>query len=123
MLLSLSIGSIVPEQPVLPLLIFLAETSVLTLATLRTICIARGNRVRAAGLGFFEVSIWLFAVDQVMQHLSNLSCAAAFAAGFSLGNYLGVFIEQKLTTGNLSPLPKKKGLGALIAGMRSIPAP
>ena len=73
-------GPISPEFSILPLLVFCAETCVLTFATLRTICIARGKKIPAAALGFFEVSIWLFAVGQVMQNLSNLSCAAAFAA-------------------------------------------
>jgi hypothetical protein len=80
----------------LPLLVFFAETIVLTLATLRTICIAKGNKRSAALLGFFEVCCWLFAIGQVMQNLSDFRCAVAFAAGFALGNYLGVFIEQKI---------------------------
>ncbi len=96
------IGDMQPALSVPPLLVFAAETCVLTLATLRTIAIARGKKLPAAVLGFFEVSIWLFAVGQVMQNLSNLGCAAAFAAGFALGNYLGVLIEQKLALGNLS---------------------
>jgi uncharacterized protein YebE (UPF0316 family) len=103
----------------LPLLVFIAETCVLTFATLRTICIARGKKLPAAVLGFFEVSIWLFAVGQVMQNLSNLGCAAAFAAGFSLGNYLGVLIEQKLSLGSLKiQVTTSKDSAALVAGLQ-----
>jgi uncharacterized protein YebE (UPF0316 family) len=106
--------------PVLPPLIFLAETCVLTLATLRTISIARGKKVPAAVLGFFEVSIWLFAIGQVMQNLTNLGSAAAFAAGFALGNYLGVLIEQKLALGSLSvKITTKRDAGELIEELRS----
>jgi uncharacterized protein YebE (UPF0316 family) len=36
-----------------------------------------------------------------MQNLSDLGCYMGFAAGFALGNYLGVAIEQKLALGNL----------------------
>ena len=109
-----------PEFSILPFLVFLAETCVLTFATLRTICIARGKKVPAAILGFFEVSIWLFAIGQVMQNLSNLSCAVAFAAGFSLGNYLGVLIEQKLSLGNLTiQITTKKNADMLIANLRA----
>jgi uncharacterized protein YebE (UPF0316 family) len=97
----LAVGSLLPAHGVLPLLVFAAETSVVTLATLRVIFIARGKKVPAALLGFFEVSIWLFAIGQVMQNLNSLGCCAAFAAGFSLGNYLGVLIEGKLALGNL----------------------
>jgi uncharacterized protein YebE (UPF0316 family) len=52
-------------------------------------------------LGFFEVSIWLFAIAQVMQNLTSPGCFIAFAAGFSLGNFLGVLLEQKLALGNV----------------------
>ena len=100
--MSLPIASFLPSDLVLPALGFLAESRVLTLATLRTIAIARGKKLPAALLGFFEVSIWLFAIGQVMQNLSNLSCAVAFAAGFSLGNFMGILIEQKLALGNLT---------------------
>jgi len=85
----------------LPLLVFLAETCVVTLSTVRTIFVARGWKVLAPILGFFEVSIWLFAIVQVMQNLTSPSCYLAFAGGFSLGNFLGVLIEQKLALGNV----------------------
>ncbi len=91
-----------PVSPILlPLLVFLAETCVVTLCTVRTICLTRGRKVLAAALGFFEVSIWLFAIGQIMQNLSSLNCYLAFATGFSLGNFLGVLIEKKLAIGNL----------------------
>lgn len=85
----------------LPVVVFFAETCVVTLATIRTIFIARGWKTPAATLGFFEVSIWLFAIAQVMQHLSSPGCFLAFAGGFALGNYLGVLIEQKLALGQV----------------------
>jgi uncharacterized protein YebE (UPF0316 family) len=85
----------------LPVLVFLAETTVVTLATIRTIFIARGWKILAPLLGFFEVSIWLFAIAQVMQHLTSPGCFLAFAGGFALGNFLGVLIEQKLALGQV----------------------
>jgi uncharacterized protein YebE (UPF0316 family) len=85
----------------LPLTVFLAETTVVTLSTVRTIFIARGWKVLAPLLGFFEVSIWLFAIAQVMQHLTSPDCFLAFAGGFASGNYLGVLIEQKLALGQV----------------------
>jgi uncharacterized protein YebE (UPF0316 family) len=89
-----------PSISLLPLVIFLAETCVVTLCTVRIICIARGQKGLAALLGFFEVTIWLFAIGQVMQNLSNLGCSVAFAAGFSLGNYLGVCLEKRIALGS-----------------------
>ncbi len=87
--------------PVLPVMVFVAEMCVVTLGTMRVIFIARGRKILAPVLGFFEVTIWLFAIGQIMQNLTNLGCFAAFAAGFTVGNYLGVFLETKLAIGNL----------------------
>jgi uncharacterized protein YebE (UPF0316 family) len=95
------LNTIVPLFFSLPVVVFVAETCVVTLATIRTIFIARGWKTLAASLGFFEVSIWLYAIAQVMQHLSSPGCFLSFAGGFALGNYLGVLIEQKLALGNV----------------------
>jgi len=85
----------------LPLFIFLAEMTVLTLATLRTIFIARGMKYLAPVIGFFEITMWLFAIGEVMKNLSDLRCSFAFAAGFTIGNYLGILFEQRLALGNV----------------------
>src|SRR5262249_12793016 len=87
-------STIVPGLSILPFLVFLSETCVVTLSTIRTIFVARGKRALAALLGFFEVSIWLFAIGQVMQNLNSPDCFLAFATGFSLGNFLGVSLER-----------------------------
>jgi uncharacterized protein YebE (UPF0316 family) len=98
---SLLIATAAPASPLLPLLIYVAETCVVTLGTIRIIFVSRGLKVLAASLGFFEVIVWLFAIGQIMQNLSNLGCYAAFAAGFTTGNFFGVLIEKKLAIGNL----------------------
>jgi uncharacterized protein YebE (UPF0316 family) len=85
----------------LPLLIFFAEVCVVTLGTLRIIFVARGQKILAPALGFFEVFIWLLAISQVMQNLSDWMCFIAFALGFTLGNYLGIIIEQRLALGTV----------------------
>ncbi len=85
----------------LPLSIFLAEVCVVTLSTVRIIFIARGRRLLAPLIGFFEVAIWLFAIGQIMKNLNELACYAAFAAGFTLGSFLGMFVEGRLALGTL----------------------
>ncbi len=94
-------GGVLNWQTLLPLVIFFAEMMVVTLATIRIIFVARGKRTLAAILGFFEISIWLFAIGHVMSNLSNPLCTIAFAAGFTLGNYLGITLENKLAIGTL----------------------
>jgi uncharacterized protein YebE (UPF0316 family) len=95
------LGSAAFPVPTVSLFIFVAEVCVVTISTMRTIFVARGMKVLAPLLGFFEVSIWLFAIGEVMKNLSDLSCSAAFAGGFTLGNFLGILLEEKLAMGSV----------------------
>ncbi|HMF15458.1 MAG TPA: DUF5698 domain-containing protein [Gemmataceae bacterium] len=85
----------------LPILVFVAELSVVTISTLRIIFLSRGMKLLAPVLGFFEITIWLFAIGQVMNNLSSPGCFLGFAGGFTLGNYLGVLIEKRLALGTV----------------------
>lgn len=86
---------------ILPLLIFLARIMDVSIGTMRIILVSRGNRVIAPILGFFEVFIWILAMGEIMQNLDNWVCYIAYAAGFASGNYIGMFIEEKLAMGTL----------------------
>lgn len=86
---------------VLPLLVFGARVLDVSLGTLRIIFIARGRRRLAPLLGFFEVLIWIVVVSQVMQNLHSPLAFIAYAAGFATGNYIGMWIEDKLAIGTL----------------------
>lgn len=83
----------------IPLLIFAAEVCVVTISTIRIIFVARGYKYLAPIFGFFEIVLWLFAIQQVMTNLSDWRCFLAFALGFTLGNLLGIVIEKKLAMG------------------------
>ena len=86
---------------VIPFLIFLARICDVSLGTIRIISVSRGIRVLAAVLGFFEVLIWLIAITQIMKNLTNPINYVAYAAGFAMGNFVGISIERKLAMGNL----------------------
>jgi len=83
----------------LPLLIFAARIVDVTLDTLRIIFISRGNKVVAPILGFFGILIWLIAITRIMANLDNWTAYIAYAAGFAVGNYVGLKIEEKLAIG------------------------
>jgi uncharacterized protein YebE (UPF0316 family) len=87
------------EYVVIPLLICLARISDVTLGTLRIIYVSKGLKILASVLGFFEILIWLFALSQIMQNLTNPINYLAYAGGFATGIYLGVIIEEKLSVG------------------------
>ena len=112
--------SLVPGLPVLPLLVFVAEMCVVTLGTMRVIFISRGRKLMAPCLGFFEVVIWLFAIGQIMQNLSDLGCYLAFAGGFTTGNFLGVLLEKRLAIGTLVVrIITHKEASELMAGLKA----
>jgi uncharacterized protein YebE (UPF0316 family) len=86
---------------ILPILIFLARICDVTIGTVRILFIARGNKIFAPILGFFEVLIWLLAIRQIMQNLENAFCYLAYAGGFAMGNFVGIKIEEKVAYGKL----------------------
>jgi uncharacterized protein YebE (UPF0316 family) len=83
----------------LPGLIFFARILDQSIGTLRLIFLSKGMKYIAPFLGFFEVIIWLLAVGQIMQHLDNWLCYVAYGAGFAMGNFIGITLEEKLSIG------------------------
>jgi len=84
---------------VLPFLIFVARIADVSLGTVRVIFVSRGLKYLAPVVGFFEVLIWLLAIGQIMKNLSNPLCYIAYAAGFGMGNYVGIRIAERLSLG------------------------
>lgn len=84
---------------ILPLLIFLSRIMDQSIGTVRLIFLSKGLKNIAPFLGFFEVIIWLLAVSQIMQHLDNWLCYVAYGAGFAMGNYIGMSLEQRISIG------------------------
>ena len=79
--------------------IFLARVTDVSLGTLRTIVVFKGHRLLAAGLGFVEIMIWLYAAGQVIRNLDAWYLAVAYAGGFAVGNIAGSWLEAKLAMG------------------------
>ena len=86
--------------PSLYIIVFLAKTIEVSIATIRLVYVNKGERVKGAILGFFEVLIWILVVSSVLHNITDDPFKIfAYAAGFSLGNYLGVSIESKIAVG------------------------
>jgi Uncharacterized protein conserved in bacteria len=83
----------------LPFLIFISRVLDVSLGTLRIIFVNRGMKYLAPIIGFFEVLIWLIVIGHIMQNLTNVTNYIAYASGFAMGNFVGIFIEQKLAVG------------------------
>lgn len=84
---------------ILPVMIFCARICDVTMGTLRVIFISKGIRYLAPFIGFFEVIIWLLAIGQVMNNLTNVVSYIAYGAGFATGTYIGMYIEEKISLG------------------------
>jgi uncharacterized protein YebE (UPF0316 family) len=93
----------------LPLLIMLARICDVSIGTLRLIFVSKGYKFYAPLLGFFEVIIWLLAIGQIMQHLDNFMCYIAYGLGFATGNYVGIYLEERMSLGTvvLRIIPRK----------------
>jgi uncharacterized protein YebE (UPF0316 family) len=83
----------------LPLMVFFARVTDVTLGTLRIIFISRGKRNVAPFLGFVEVFIWITVVSQIVSHAHNILAYLAYAAGFASGAFVGMYIEDRLALG------------------------
>jgi uncharacterized protein YebE (UPF0316 family) len=70
-----------------------------SLGTMRTLFTVQGKRLRAGSLGFFEVTIWIFAIRHIMLHLDNIFNIFGYSTGFALGTVIGITIEQRIGSG------------------------
>lgn len=81
------------------LFIFLARVCDVSLATIRTLMVVRGQKLYAALIGFFEVIIYILALGKIFSDLSNPFNLLAYALGYATGNYVGTYLEEKLAVG------------------------
>ena len=86
---------------ILPILIFLSRIVDVSLGTLRIIFVSKGLKYLAPLIGFFEVLIWLIVIGQIMTNLTNPINYIAYASGFAMGNFVGIYLENKLALGTL----------------------
>ena len=84
---------------ILPVLIFRARIMDVSLGTVRLIFVSRGFKFLAPVAGFFEVLIWILVIGQIMQNLANPVCYVAYAGGFAAGNYIGLWVAERLSLG------------------------
>ncbi len=98
---NLGISSEVFGYIVLPALIFMARVMDVSLATMRVMFIMNGARKWAPFLGFFEALIWLLAIGQIIQNISNVYSYIAYAGGYASGTYLGMLLESRIAMGKM----------------------
>ncbi len=71
-----------------------------SLGTIRMVLITKGERKIGAFIAFFEVSLWVILVSNVLNNIAEDPLKViAYALGFSLGNFIGSWIEEKIGIG------------------------
>lgn len=81
-------------------LIFILRISDMTLDTLRVLMVMRGRKGLAWILGFFQATIFVMAISQVLSDLNNPLSLVGYAAGFATGNVIGMLIEERMAIGH-----------------------
>lgn len=103
----------------LPLLIAASRVVDVSIGTIRVIAISRGYGFLGALSGFFEVLVWLLVMRHLFQNLDNWPCVLGYAAGFSVGNYIGVRINGRLALGRVMvQIVTRRDGHALVAALR-----
>ncbi|AGL01429.1 DUF2179 domain-containing protein [Desulfoscipio gibsoniae] len=85
------------------LFIFGARVIDMSLDVIRILMLMRDRRILAAVIGFFEVTVFVLALNEVLKGgLNDPGKVIAYAGGFATGNYIGSLIEERLAMGFLS---------------------
>jgi len=97
------------------LLIFCLRLIDVSIGTVRILMAMRGRRLLAGLMGFFEVSIFLVAISQVVTNIGNWWNVIGYAGGFAMGTIIGITIENKLAIGLAEVSIISMGMGTQIA--------
>lgn len=90
--------------PVLVCLIVCAAKIIeITIQSLKTCMMVKGQRLKAAGLGFLECTIWGLVISTIIGTLGdNLFLLAFYCIGYATGLFLGATLENKIALGTSS---------------------
>lgn len=84
----------------LGLLVCVAKIVEITISSLKTCMMVKGQKLKAAGLGFLECTIWGLVISTLIGTLGNdLRLLAFYCVGYATGLFLGSTIEGKLALG------------------------
>ncbi len=82
------------------IIVCLAKIVEITIQSLKTCMMVKGQRLKAAGLGFIECVIWGLAISTIIGTLgNNLFLLLFYCVGYATGLFLGSTIEGKIALG------------------------
>lgn len=82
------------------LIVCAAKIVEITIQSLKTCMMVKGQRLKAAGLGFVECMIWGLVISTIISTLGdNLTLLLFYCCGYAVGLFLGSTIESKIAIG------------------------
>ena len=85
------------------LIVCAAKILEITIQSLKTCMMVKGQRLKAAGLGFIECTIWGLVISTIIGTLGdNLLLLAFYCCGYATGLFLGSTLESKIALGTSS---------------------
>ena len=76
--------------------IFFVRILDVSLGTIRSIVMIKGNPKLASMIGFIEVFVWFVVVKEALNtDIDSIFIAFAYAAGFATGTYIGGIVSNK----------------------------
>ena len=103
------------------LLVCAAKIVEITIQSLKTCMMVRGQRIKAACLGFVECMIWGLVISTIISTLGdNLLLLLFYCGGYAMGLFLGSTIEGKIALGtsNLQLIANDENTKLIIAYLR-----
>lgn len=84
-------------------IVCVAKIIEITIQSLKTCMMVKGQRLKAAGLGFIECTIWGLVISTIIGTLGdNLFLLAFYCIGYAAGLFLGSTLESKIALGTSS---------------------
>ena len=102
-------------------LVCAAKIVEITIQSLKTCMMVKGQRLKAAGLGFAECMIWGLVISTIISTLGdNLFLLLFYCSGYAMGLFLGSTIEGKIALGtsNLQLIANDEHTELIIAYLR-----
>ncbi len=103
------------------LLVCAAKIVEITIQSLKTCMMVKGQRLKAAGLGFVECIIWGLVISTIIGTLGdNLLLLLFYCAGYATGLFLGSTIEGKIALGtsNLEIIASEENTAIITAYLK-----
>ena len=103
------------------LIVCAAKIVEITIQSLKTCMMVKGQRLKAAMLGFVECMIWGFVISTIISTLGdNLFLLLFYCVGYATGLFLGSTIEGKIALGtsNLQLIANDENTKLIIAYLR-----